>query len=124
MFPFLGFITYAPVTSEPAPAVPTSSVGGLSGIFIWLIIMVALFYFMIILPQRRREKQFKQMMSQLKVGDRVVTAGGILGKVTAIKDNTIRVRTGNGSEVDVTRRSITVILGKGESPEEVEVEKK
>ncbi|MBO8165683.1 MAG: preprotein translocase subunit YajC [Thermotogae bacterium] len=124
MFPFLGFVTYAPVTSEPAPAAPTSGVGGLSGIFVWLIIMVALFYFMIIMPQRRREKQFKQMMSQLKVGDRIVTAGGILGKVVTIKDNTVRVKTGNGSEIDVTRRSITAIIGKGENPNEVNVEKK
>jgi len=122
MSELLGFVLYGPATSEPAQteAAPTNGAGGMTGIIIWLVIMVALFYFMIVFPQKRREKKFKQMMEKLKVGDRVVSAGGIIGKVTNMEKNTVRIRTGKGAELDLTRRSITAILGKQEGAENVE----
>ena len=130
MFPLLSFVAYAPPTGAE-PQAPTTSApaagGGIASIVIWLVIMVALFYFMIIMPQRKRDKQFKNMMSALKVGDNVVTAGGIIGKVTMIKGDSVRVRTGNGAELDVTRRSIGSIVGKGDSKDvepDVKVEDK
>ena len=87
--------------------------------------MVALFYFMIIMPQRKRDKNFKSMMSKMKEGDRIVTAGGILGKITMIKGDSVRIRTGSGSDLDVTRKSISAILAKGDSTDvEPEVDKK
>ncbi|MFO7881369.1 MAG: preprotein translocase subunit YajC [Kosmotogaceae bacterium] len=122
MSELLGFVLYGPATSEPAQTetAATNGAGGMTGIIIWLVIMVGLFYFMIVFPQKRREKKFKQMMEKLKVGDRVVSAGGIIGKVTNMEKNTVRIRTGKGAELDLTRRSITAILGKQEGTENVE----
>lgn len=60
-----------------------------------LIIMIALFWFLLIRPQRKRDKETKAMLDALKVGDKVVTIGGICGKVSKIKDSYVFIETGN-----------------------------
>ncbi|HCO69478.1 MAG TPA: preprotein translocase subunit YajC [Mesotoga infera] len=117
MFSILSFIAYAPAGDVAAPSADAgASAGGFSGII--LVLMVAFFYFLIIMPQRKRDKQFKQMMEKLKVGDKVVTAGGIIGKITMIKPDSLRLRTGTGTELDVTRKAIAVVVNKGENEKE------
>ncbi|WP_292596263.1 preprotein translocase subunit YajC [Mesotoga sp. UBA6090] len=119
MFSILSFIAYAPAGDVAAPSADAgASAGGFSGIIIWLVLMVAFFYFLIIMPQRKRDKQFKQLMEKLKVGDKVVTAGGIIGKITMIKPDSLRLRTGTGTELDVTRKAIAVVVNKGENEKE------
>jgi preprotein translocase subunit YajC len=120
MFPILSFIAYAPAGESAAPAADAGTAvgGGFSGIIIWLVLMVAFFYFLIIMPQRKRDKQFKQMMEKLKVGDKIVTAGGIIGKITMIKPDSLRIRTATGTELDVTRKAIAVVVNRGENEKE------
>lgn len=60
-----------------------------------LILIIVLLYFMMIRPQRKREKEAKAMLNALKVGDKVVTIGGIVGKVSKIKDEFVFIETGN-----------------------------
>jgi len=69
----------APVASAAAPAGDAG--GGIWGMVMWIVILFAMFYFLIIMPQRKKDRQYKDMMNQLKVGDKVVTVGGIIGKV-------------------------------------------
>lgn len=72
--------------------------GGVMGMimtFFPFILIIALLYFMMIRPQRKREKETREMINALKVGDKVVTIGGIAGKVSKIKDEFIWVETGN-----------------------------
>lgn len=79
-------------------ATGTSQTGGtanLLGTFLPLILLIVLFYFMLIRPQRKRDKETKAMLDALKVGDKVVTVGGICGKVSKIKDNYVFIETGN-----------------------------
>ncbi|MCH5212986.1 MAG: preprotein translocase subunit YajC [Oscillospiraceae bacterium] len=67
--------------------------------FFPLIIIVVLFYFLLIRPQRKRDKENKAMLAAMKVGDKVTTIGGICGKVVKIKDNFVYIETGGvGSE--------------------------
>ncbi|MBR5519693.1 MAG: preprotein translocase subunit YajC [Clostridia bacterium] len=56
-----------------------------------VVVMVAVFYFLIIRPQKKRDKQAKDMREAIKVGDEIVTIGGICGKVTNVKDETITI---------------------------------
>ena len=94
MLPILSFIAFAPAGDAAAPTTDAGATsGGFTGIIIWLVLMVAFFYFLIIMPQRKRDKQFKQMMEKIKVGDKVVTAGGIIRKITLIKPDSLRLRT-------------------------------
>ncbi|HYE23976.1 MAG TPA: preprotein translocase subunit YajC [Clostridia bacterium] len=62
--------------------------GGAAGSLSWLMIAVtfAVFYFLLIRPQQRRQKKWQEMLSQLKSGDRVTTSGGIVGTILSIKD--------------------------------------
>ena len=59
-----------------------------------LVAMGAIFYFMLIRPQRKKDKQVKEMLNNLKHGDRITTIGGIYGTITAIKDDTITLAVG------------------------------
>lgn len=60
-----------------------------------LILIIVLLYFMMIRPQRKREKETKEMINAMKVGDKVVTIGGICGKIAKIKDEFVFIETGN-----------------------------
>lgn len=68
--------------------------GGSFMLIIYLIAMVAIMYFIMIRPQRKREKETRQMLSALQVGYNVVTIGGVIGKVVNIKDDEITIETG------------------------------
>ena len=66
----------------------------MSSTIIMLVVMVAIFYFLLIRPQRKKDKKVKDMLAALKTGDRVCTIGGIYGTITSIKDDTIELSVG------------------------------
>ncbi|HEX8695094.1 MAG TPA: preprotein translocase subunit YajC [Longimicrobium sp.] len=68
--------------------------------------MLAIFYFLLIVPQRRQVKEHQRLVDSLQKGDQVVTAGGLIGEIISIKDDTVQLRTGN-STVVVERARIT-----------------
>ena len=68
-----------------------------------LVVVFVVFYFLLIRPQQKRQKEHREMVSKLAVGDEVVTAGGVLGKVTAIGDNFLKVEISPGVEILVQR---------------------
>ena len=61
---------------------------------IFLVLMIAVFYFILIRPQRKKDKQVKEMLNNLKAGDRICTIGGIYATITGIKDDTINLAVG------------------------------
>ena len=80
---------------------------------LYIIAMFAIFYFLLIRPQRKREKDARLMLESLQMGDKVVTVGGIHGKITQLKDDTVILETGalgNTSTVKVARSSIREVL--------------
>jgi preprotein translocase subunit YajC len=78
---------------------------GYEGI-IMLVIMFAIFYFLLIRPQQKRAKQHKQLIEALKVGDQVITAGGIHGKVAAIQENVVTIEVATGVKIKINRSSV------------------
>jgi preprotein translocase subunit YajC len=76
--------------------------------------LVAIFYFLLIRPQSQARKKHAELLANLKKGDEVVTAGGIIGKVRDIKDNRITVESGDSSLV--IERSRVVQVGSQVSP--------
>ena len=91
-----------------------------SGIFmfVWLGLMIVLFYFMLIRPQKRREKERQALLAAVKTGDRVLFAGGLLGTVANVKDKTLVIKIADGVKVEVLRGAISQVLAKGEEPAE------
>lgn len=82
--------------STPAPGAAAKS-GPLNMIvtFLPIVLVIVLLYFMMIRPQRKREKETKEMIDAMKVGDKIVTIGGICGKVVKIKDEFVFIESGN-----------------------------
>ena len=74
--------------------------------FIPLAIIVAIFYFLILLPMKRRQKKVDEFQQSLKVGDRVVTTGGIYGQITRISGDVVQLQIANNVRVDVAKASI------------------
>lgn len=88
--------------------------GGLS-LLIMFVPMIAIFYFLLILPQQRKQKKWQAMLDQLKTGDKVTTSGGLRGTVIALKDDAIHLRVPpDNLRVEVTKASVAVVT----TPEE------
>ncbi len=68
--------------------------GGSTFTIVWLVIMVALFYFMLIRPQKKKEKADRQLRASLQAGDKIVTIGGFTGRVLSVKDDEVTFETG------------------------------
>jgi preprotein translocase subunit YajC len=82
-----------------------------------LIFIFAIFYFLLILPQQRRQKKWQAMLGELKTGDRVVTSGGLRGSIMSIKDDAIILRVPpDNLKLEVSRASIVTVT----KPDEVE----
>ena len=72
-----------------------------------LVVMLAIFYFLLIAPMRKRQKQQEQMIAALKTGDRVVTAGGIYGTIVGIKDDRLTLRIADQVKIEITKSSVS-----------------
>ena len=89
---------------------------GSYGTLITLGLFVLIFYFMLIRPENKRKKEAQEMRSSLKVGDTVITIGGITGEVEKIREKTVTIFTGDGS-IDIQKWAIRSV-----EPEEEEAE--
>ena len=85
----------AEVVTEGAEEMSTAaSIVGLVGSLLPMILIFVIFYFMLIRPQRKKDKEAKKMLENLKVGDRICTIGGIYGTIVRIKDDVLTIEVG------------------------------
>lgn len=99
--------------AQAAPAAADAGMFGSLGTFLPLILMFVVMYFLMIRPQQKRAKEQKSMMDALAKGDEVVTAGGILGRVSKVNDTYVTIEVATNTEVVVQKHSITTLLPKG-----------
>ncbi len=95
-----------------AAAPAGGSAGGLMS-FLPIILMFVVLYFLMIRPQMKRQKEQKAMIDAIAKGDEVVTAGGIVGKVTKVADAYITLEVAEGTEIVMQKASVTMLLPKG-----------
>jgi preprotein translocase subunit YajC len=69
-------------------------------------LVLAIFYFIILLPMKKRQKKVKEFLAALKVGDRVITSGGIYGSITKINDDTLQLQVAQNVRLEVSRSAI------------------
>ena len=75
-----------------------------------LLFIFAIFYFLLIMPQQRKQKKWQAMLSQLKTGDKVVTSGGLRGTIISLKDDAVTVRVPpDNLKLEVTRASVVSV---------------
>jgi preprotein translocase subunit YajC len=94
----------AAATGTGEAATTGTSIAALATTFLPLILIFVVFWFMLIRPQRKKDKQVKEMLNNLKAGDRVCTIGGIYGTITGIKDDTVTLSVGRDNLTMVVAR--------------------
>ncbi len=87
--------------------------GGGMSFWIMMGLFVVIFYFLIIRPQNKRQKEHKKMIAEIDKGDEVVTAGGMLGKVSKVTDNYIVITISDNVDISVQKHAVTAVLPKG-----------
>ena len=77
-----------------------------------LVGMLAIFYFLLIRPQQKRQKEMQKMISALKKGDRVVTASGLFGSIAGLRDDVVVVEIADGVKVEMMRNAVTGVVAR------------
>ncbi|MEZ5573259.1 MAG: preprotein translocase subunit YajC [Halioglobus sp.] len=101
------------IASAQAQDAAARSPGGDMFQIVFLVGLFALFYFIAIRPQRKRQKEHTEMVSKLNKGDEVVTSSGILGRVTALDDNYMTINVANNVDLKFQRVHLHAVLPKG-----------
>jgi preprotein translocase subunit YajC len=88
------------------------AVGGqFGGSLIFMVAIFAIFYFLLIMPQQRRQKKWQAMLGELKSGDKIVTTGGIRGVIFSVKDDALVIRVApDNLKLEVTRQAIASVI--------------
>lgn len=100
---------------SPAYAQDAAAAGGAAGIVMQLaplMLIFVVFYFLLIRPQQKRAKEHRAMLTQLKRSDRVITAGGILGTVTKVKEGSeeVEIEIAPNVRINVVRNTISTLI--------------
>lgn len=84
--------------------------GSLTGSLVMIGLMIVIFYFFLIRPQKKQEKETKRMIDALKKGDKIVTIGGIYGTVFSVKDSTVVVKVDDSTKIEFTKTAISRVV--------------
>lgn len=105
------FLLLVAQTQAPAPG-PGSFLGGILPI----VLMFGAMYFLLIAPQRKKQKEHDKMLAALKTGDEIVTAGGIYGVITSVKDDRFVIRIGeNNAKVELGKGFVHALVKKADA---------
>lgn len=79
---------------------------------IMFVAIIAIFYFLIIRPQKKRDKETKAMLDAMKKGDKIITIGGIHGTVVAVKDQSVVVKVDDNTRIEFTKSAVSTVVNK------------
>lgn len=101
-----------------------SSTGSMATTMITFVLIILIFYFLMIRPQRKRDKETQAMLSAMKKGDKVVSIGGIHGTVVAVKESSVIVKVDDNTRIEFSKNAISQVLNKKEVASNPKTEKK
>jgi preprotein translocase subunit YajC len=84
--------------------------GALGGL-VPMLLIIAVFYVLLVRPQQKRQRDLQQTISQLKIGDKVVTTGGVIGTITTVRDTSFFIRSADKSIIEIARSAVAGIEG-------------
>ena len=96
--------------AAPNPGKPGQSGPGMGNILPMMVVMFVIIYFFMIRPQSKRQKETRRMLEAVKKGDKVITSGGILGLVTAVKGNVVTLKISANAEVDFKKSAVASVV--------------
>jgi preprotein translocase subunit YajC len=88
--------------------------------YFFILVLLALMWFLLIRPQRRRQVEAQKMIDSLEVGKEIVTAGGLYGTIRDMEDDELQVEIADGVEVRIAKRAVAAVVTEEEEPEEPE----
>ena len=85
--------------------------GGLGGLtqLLPIVLIIAVFYFLLIRPQQKRQRQLQETIASLKMGDRVITTGGIIGVITTVRETSFLIRSADKTILEIARSAVADI---------------
>ncbi len=89
-----------------------STTGSMITTMITFVLIILIFYFLIIRPQKKRDKEAKAMIDAIKKGDKVVTIGGIHGTVVTVKDSTVIIKVDDSARIEFSKSAISTVTSK------------
>jgi preprotein translocase subunit YajC len=105
MHPMISTILF--LAQQSAPAAPTQGQPDFLSSLLPFVFMGVLFYFLLIRPQQKRQKQHQQLLANLKTGDRVVTSSGIHGLISNVKETTFLLKVADNVKIEIDKSSIS-----------------
>jgi preprotein translocase subunit YajC len=82
------------------------SIFGSIGIFLPILVMVGIFYFLVMLPQKRQRQQLQDLIAQLKINDEIVTNGGVIGKIKEVKETSFIIQSAEKSFIEIGKSAV------------------
>jgi preprotein translocase subunit YajC len=101
---------------EPNALIGQAAPAGGNGMIMLLFwgLFFAAMWFLLIAPQRKKQKQHQKMLTELKSGDEIITAGGVYGAITNVKDDRFVLRVGDGTKVEINKAFVHAVVKKAE----------
>jgi len=78
-----------------------------------ILLIILVFYFLIIRPQQKRQRQLQETIANLKIGDRIITSGGVIGVITTVRETSFLIRSADKTILEIARTSIAGIDEEG-----------
>lgn len=108
------------ILAQATPAAPAAAPAGATqqsgfGMFVPMLLILGIFYFLMIRPQQRKEKERRKMIEELRAGAKVIFAGGIIGTIVEATEKTFRIETASGTQMEVLRSCVQGVAA-GDEP--------
>lgn len=103
---------HALLTAMAAPAADGSTSGSMMMTFVTFGLIILIFYFLIIRPQKKRDRETKDMLAAIKKGDKVQSIGGIRGTVVSVKESSIIVKVDDNTRIEFAKNAISAVIDK------------
>ena len=95
---------------DAAPAAPAPQAGGVGGMLDPMLLIHSIFYFMMIRPQQRKEKERRKMIEELRAGAKIIFAGGLMGTIQEATEKTFKVEICPGTTVEIARSCVSGVV--------------
>jgi preprotein translocase subunit YajC len=102
--------------AQTAAPAQQGGMAGISGMLLPMVLVFGIFYFMMIRPQQRKEKERQKLISELRAGQRILFAGGLIGTVAEVKDATFLVEVSPKVTIEIARGAVSRVLNSDEKP--------
>jgi len=120
----MGYLNLALLMGMPAGGSSASSSGSMTTSLVTFALVIGIFYFLIIRPQNKKQKETKAMIDAVKKNDKVVTIGGIRGTVLSVKEETVIVKVDDECKLEFNKSAISTVLNAVAEPKKDKKEKK